>query len=422
MREYHPAPPAELKLADAQLVVARAYGFASWPKLHAHLDVVERYSRSPHSVPECADPADEFLRLACLTYSNDDPARREAARALLTPAIARASLHAAAAAGDVEAAREQLGAARELGGPHSWEPLLYLAYSRVTGDGALELARLLLDNGADPNAGFLWDGLPSPFTALTGAFGRGEGDPPPHRDALGLARLLLEAGADPTDTQATYNLHWTEDDAWLELLLEFGYGRGDGGPWHARLRPAHPTPRETAEDCLMWAALQGFPHRIELLLAAGVDPDGRGTRHPLLKGRTGLEVALLEGHTAVADALRAAGAREPELERTQRIEAAYMRADRTVTDPPPPGLIARAASQGRADVVALLLARGADVNAFGERGAALHEAALRNDAALAEQLVAAGADLTLRDREFGATPAGWASFAGHTELAERLTP
>ena len=69
-----------------------------------------------------------------------------------------------------------------------------------------------------------------------------------------------------------------------------------------------------------------------------------------------------------------------------------------------------------------MLARGADVNAFGERGAALHEAALRNDTALAEQLVAAGADLTLCDREFGSTPAGWASFAGHAELAERLTP
>ena len=49
VREYHPDPPAQLKLADAQLVVARAYGFASWPKLHAHLDVVERYSRSPHT-------------------------------------------------------------------------------------------------------------------------------------------------------------------------------------------------------------------------------------------------------------------------------------------------------------------------------------------------------------------------------------
>jgi hypothetical protein len=99
VRDYHPDPPAELRLAGAQLVVARAYGFASWPKLRAHLDVVGRYTRSPHRVEAVEDPAGEFLRLACLTYSNDDPARWEAARAMLAkrPALARASLHAAAA-------------------------------------------------------------------------------------------------------------------------------------------------------------------------------------------------------------------------------------------------------------------------------------------------------------------------------------
>ena len=105
MREFHPDPPAELKLADAQLVVARAYGFPSWPKLHAHLESIDRYSRSPHKAPTSDDAADEFLRLACLTYSSDDPARWEAARAMLTPELARRSLHTAAAAGDLEAAR-----------------------------------------------------------------------------------------------------------------------------------------------------------------------------------------------------------------------------------------------------------------------------------------------------------------------------
>src|SRR4051812_6824585 len=170
---------------------------------------------------------------------------------MLTPELARTSLHTAAAAGDVEAARKHLADVDALGGPHRWEPLLYLAYSRAAGDGALEIARLLIDAGADVNAGFLWEGLSPPFTALTGAFGRGEGDPPPHRDSLALARLLLEAGADPTDAQTVYNLSWTEGDEWLELLLEFGFGRGDGGPWRARLGTGLPTPPETAEDCLM---------------------------------------------------------------------------------------------------------------------------------------------------------------------------
>ncbi len=418
LREHHPDVPEELKLADAQLVVARGYGFASWPKLKAHLDVIARYSRSPHKAGPASDPVDEFLRLASLTYSDDDPARWAAARALL-PEAGRASLHAAAAAGDVESARRHLGAVNEQGGPHAWEPLLYLAYSRVGGDDTLEVARLLLGAGAHPDAGFLWDGLTSPFTALTGAFGRGEGDPPPHRDSLALARLLLEAGADPNDTQAVYNLHWTPGDEWLELLLEFGFGRGDGGPWHARLAPAHPTPPENAEDALMWAASSGFASRIRLLTGAGVDPDGRGTRHPILKGRHALEVALREGHTEAAQALREAGAREPELDAAGRLEAAYMRADTTVAGPPPLGLIVRAAANRRHDVVRLLLERGADVNAR-HRATALHEAAMRNDRVLAETLLEAGADAAIHDPDYDATPAGWAEHFGHADLAAYL--
>jgi ankyrin repeat protein len=442
VRAHHPDPPAALKLADAQLVVARAYGFASWPKLHAHLDVTERFKRSPHAVGEAADPADEFLRLACLTYSQDDPARWAAAARMLAeaPELARASLHTAAAAGDVDAARvllgagdpanahdsrsgrdaPQRGAVDALGGPYRWPPLLYLTYSRVPGGDPLAVARLLLAAGADPDAGFLWEGLVPPFTALTGAFGRGEGDPPPHREAVALARLLLEAGADPNDGQAVYNLHWHPDDAWLELLLEFGFGGGDGGVWHRRLGAAHASPRENAEDCLMWAALQGYAHRVGLLLAAGVDPDGRGTRHPILRGRSALEVALGHGHTETAAALRAAGAAEPELTDAERVEAAYMAADPTVTAPPPPGLIVRAAESGAAAAVALLLERGADVNAMPGRATALHEAAVRGDRPLVDILLAAGADPTIRDREFNADAAGWAAHAGHTDLAAHL--
>ncbi len=43
----HPraARPAELRLADAQLVVAREHGFASWPRLARYLADVERQQR-----------------------------------------------------------------------------------------------------------------------------------------------------------------------------------------------------------------------------------------------------------------------------------------------------------------------------------------------------------------------------------------
>ncbi|MPY89091.1 MAG: hypothetical protein GEU99_14330 [Luteitalea sp.] len=90
----------------------------------------------------------------------------------------------------------------------------------ATQHSTLDVARLLLVRGADPNAGFQWGGTYI-YTALTGAFGEGEdgsNQPPhPHRDAL--ARLLLEAGADPNDGQTLYNRHSREDDDHLRLLL-----------------------------------------------------------------------------------------------------------------------------------------------------------------------------------------------------------
>ena len=35
---YHEANPQTFALHDAQLVIARAYGFESWPRLKAHVD------------------------------------------------------------------------------------------------------------------------------------------------------------------------------------------------------------------------------------------------------------------------------------------------------------------------------------------------------------------------------------------------
>ena len=138
--------------------------------------------------------------------------------------------------GLVDAARELLDSDPAqpslVGGPHGWEPLLYLTYSRVPlapGRSAVGVARLLVEHGADPNAGYLWEGLVPPFTALTGALGGG-GTIPEHPERLGLARLLLEAGADANDGQALYNEGADPREDWVDLLLEFGLGRGDGGP------------------------------------------------------------------------------------------------------------------------------------------------------------------------------------------------
>ena len=168
---------------------------------------------------------------------------------------------------------------------------------------------MLLDHGADPNAGYLWEGLSPPFTALTGAFGRGEGDPPAHSDELALARLLLEAGADANDEQTLYNRHWDDDDRWLALLFEFGLGTGDGGPWHRLLSQVHATPREMVDEQLRAAARAGFAGHLQLLLDHGADPEARGTRNAEYEARTPREEAMLRGYRECAEMLRAAGAK-----------------------------------------------------------------------------------------------------------------
>jgi len=456
VRELHPRLVAagdgllSFTLADAQLVVARRYRFPSWPKLARHLDVVARYARSPHRQPiegeirSDADLIDRFLRLACLDYGAYDPAKPAAARALLDehPELATATIHTIAATGEVAAARDALARdrslARQEGGPFDWEPLLYLAYARldapVLSRSPLEVARILLGHGADPNAGFLWEGLTSPFTALTGAFGRGEGDQPPHADELALARLLLEAGADPNDSQAIYNRSWSPDDGWLELLLEFGLGHGDGGPWHGRLGDTHPSPAQNLEDELGWAVSNQLPDRVRLLLRSGVDPDGLGTNHPILRGRTGLELAVRDGTAEIADALLAAGAKPIRLDPLDEFAAAALAADQGLVerlasaDPTllrraiaaHPELMVRAVELGRIVAVRLLADLGFDVNAR-QRTTALHEAAWRNDVAMVALLLELGADPTITDTEHGSTALGWASYGGRANVVELLT-
>ena len=459
VREFHPrfadlaagTPKAtRFTRADMQLTLARSYGFPSWPKLHAHIETVNRLTRNPHLQPvgnpisNEAELIDEFLRLACLTYGADDPARPERARALLAehPELASATIHTAAAVGDVAAARNLLAVdpaqARAEGGPYRWEPLLYLAYSRIVspvpGHEPLEVARLLLDAGADPNAGYLWESE-YPFTALTGAFGDGESgrNTPPHRDSLELARLLLDAGADPNDSQTLYNRHWRADDTHLQLLLDHGLGRGTATVWHARLGLAHPTPQELVEEELRGAAKAGRPERVRILLERVDDVDGIGCDHPVLEGRTAHQLAIVHGNTEIATLLERAGATPRPLSPVDQLRAACMRPDPTearrllVDDPSlaaqlidaSPDLLAGAVELHRIDAVRLLIDIGFDLNPT-DRRTPLHEAAFHGDLALVRALIDLGADPTIADPDHHSTPLGWARYNQQHEVVEHL--
>ena len=430
--EFHPVQT----LADAQLVIARSYGFPSWPRIVRHLELVDRYSRSPHRQPvggpldTAAERADEFLRLATLHYGEDDPARQRSAGDLLEryPEIAQSNIHTQVVAGDLDGI--DFTQASSEGGPYRWEPLLYLTYSRLDAPHQVEIARLLLEHGADPNAGYLWQGLPSPFTALTGVFGRGEGDQPPHRHRVELARLLLDAGADPNDSQTMYNCGPgcppPYDDVHLELLLEYGLGRGDGGPWQARLTAAHPTPRQLLEDELVFASWAGLTHRAELVLAQGTDPEGVGTRHPVFGGHRPYELAAVQGHTEIADLLRARGAAP--LDEIHEVYAAAMRGELPDVDPElaaravarTPHLPVRAAEVGRAVAMEPLQRLGFDLSRISGGAAPIHRAALNGHLETVRKLVELGADPTLRDPNYNGDALSWAEHSHQQSVIDYL--
>lgn len=437
-------------LRAAQLVVARRYGFTSWARLKRHVGILQRYSRFPDRVSTDAD-ADTFLRLACLNYADDTPERWAQARQILerAPGIVEGNAYVAAAAAEPGALRWALAAdpaaARREGGPFRWEPLFYLAYARhdpaISLDATLQSARLLLNAGANPNAGYLWHGLPTPFTVLTGVFGEGELGPqrqPRHPHSLALARLLLEAGADPNDGQALYNRMFQPDNDHLEVLLEFGLGTGDGGPWRRLLGDKLDAPATMLRGELAWAITHGMTARVQLLVSHGVDLTAP------LDGVSAAAMAATTGHADLVDYLVAHGAPPLDLAPHEAFTAAVLAGDRAALGrllaghpglaatmrAERPALITWATACGSAAAVELLADLGFDVNAKGRTDVpsdqpwqtALHKAAEDGNLELARTLLRLGADPNIRDHRFDATPLGWARHFGQQELIDLLAP
>jgi hypothetical protein len=489
------AHPETFPLHAAQLVVAREYGFASWPRLRTHLVVAEhRWDAEPAAVDTAGGPpgeggspangtlaaggtfvqggslvqsgslaeggaiadgvADELCRLACLRYAGDDgPDRWRRAGELLAahPALVDHGIWAAAAAADPDAVRAHLGAdptlARRRGGPYRWRPLFYLAYSRLEPAAPLDrvvlCARLLLEHGADPEEGYLYGGLPTPFTLLTGVFGEGEQGPgrePRHPHCEALARLLLRAGANPNDGQALYNRMFRPDDDHLRLLFEFGLGRGDGGIWKRRLGEALDSPAGMLRGQLGWAIDHNLLERVRLLVRHGVDI----ATTPFEDGRTPVARARLAANSEIADLLVAHGARPSVAEPVDDLVGAALSADRDAVSGllaahpgladlarrRRPGLVVWAAAGGRRRAVELLAELGFAVSALGRGDApveqpwetALHRTAVTGDLELARVLLALGADPDIRDARFDSTPLGWARHFDQPALVALLEP
>ncbi len=260
---------------------------------------------------------DELLDQACLTYSERDASERyQKAQRLLAkdPALAQANIFTAAAVGDVRTVENFLNEDPQLatakGGPRNWQPLLYLCYARIeSADSAhspLEVAKQLLASGADPNAFFKYD-YGSIFTALTGVFGEGERGPanqPPHYQCTQLARLLLDEGAEPNDGQALYNRMFRHGpgNECIELLLSYGLQASDKINWLENSSTG------MLDFLLEHAVKEGFASRVILLLKNAADPNFGGFYEPK---KTPYQHALECGHEQISALLKDAGGRAP---------------------------------------------------------------------------------------------------------------
>jgi ankyrin repeat protein len=217
---------ARVSLTDAQLVIAREHGFESWPKFARHIETFNLI-RSLASLP---DPVAAFIEWASVPRHSWHPSGTlEHAEMILSryPQVATANIYAAAILADESAVRDFLArdpkSATAKGGPHDWDALTYLCFSRYLrldksrSDAFVRTARALLDAGANANTGWFEETHePDPTweSVIYGAAGLAQ-----HAE---LTRLLLEYGADPNDDETPYHTPEGYDNAALKVLVESG--------------------------------------------------------------------------------------------------------------------------------------------------------------------------------------------------------
>jgi ankyrin repeat protein len=229
----HKLSPAEItsanfSLTDAQLVLAREHGFESWPKFAAHIETL----RLIRVVAELPDPPAAFIEAACIPrHSGHNTGTLEHAQLILDryPQVATANIHTAAILADEPTVKKLLAEdptnATATGGPHNWDALTHLCFSRYLrldpsrSEAFVNTARSLLDAGASANTGWyemIDHPTPRPTfeSAIYGAAGIAQ-----HPE---LTRLLLERGADPNDEETPYHVIETYDNTVLKIMLDSG--------------------------------------------------------------------------------------------------------------------------------------------------------------------------------------------------------
>ena len=237
MRRNHPrfhqlpetdATAATVNLTDAQLVIAREHGFESWPKFSKHIEMI----RIIESVDSLTDPVAAFIEVACSPrHSGHGSGKLDYAEMILAryPEVATSNIYTAAILADEMTVRGLLQrdstSATATGGPHGWDALTYLCFSRYLridesrSEAFVRTARTLLDAGASAKTG--WTEMidhPTPRPTFESAI-YGVAGVARHAE---LTRLLLERGADPNDEETPYHVPEGYDNTVMQIVLESG--------------------------------------------------------------------------------------------------------------------------------------------------------------------------------------------------------